>query len=151
MDSAQHSLNDLRGIVVPPPPSLWPPAPGVWLRLGILGAATLILGRYLCLRWKRDGYRRAGLALLESAQTVYDVSVVLKRVALAVFPREQVASLHGADWLAFLNSRCSRSHFEPVDSPMVAESEAGQDFVRRARVWIRHHRVAEHRTQGRGL
>ena len=55
---------------------------------------------------RRNAYRRAGLTLLQSATTAYEINVVLKRVALAVFPREQVAALHGEDWIQFMRSTC---------------------------------------------
>jgi hypothetical protein len=127
---------------------MWPPAPGVWLLLGILAAIILVFGRYFFLKWKRNAYRRAGLVLLDLARTGYDVSVVLKRVALAVFPREQVASLYGADWIAFLNRHCARSRFEAIEGSMDADTEASPELIIRAGAWIRHHNLAEQRVQG---
>jgi len=78
--------------------------------------------------------------LLGSAETAYDVSVVLKRVALAVFPRDQVASLYGDDWAAFLHKTCPRSYFKALVSSN-SNAEPGEDLVELASIWIRHHRV----------
>ena len=66
--------------------------------LAILASIAFILIYQRRQARKRDAYRRAGLALLDGVSTVHDVSVVLKRVALAAYPREQVASLYGEDW-----------------------------------------------------
>ena len=53
-------------------------------------------------RRQENAYRRAGLALLARAETAHEISVILIRVALAAFPREQAASLVGEDWRGFL-------------------------------------------------
>jgi len=138
----QYSLSNLRDIVIPEPPPLWPPAPGAWVALGMaLAIATVIAWRVHAGR-KRNAYRKAGLLLLSRAATVYDVSVVLKRVALAAFPREQVASLCGDDWAAFLHKTCPRQMFEELVTSD-AGTESDEDLVEMARTWIRHHRVPE--------
>jgi hypothetical protein len=145
VNSEQYSLNNLRDIVVPDAPPFWPPSPGVWIALGIVAAVALILCWRFHSTWKCNAYRRAGLALLGGANTARDVSVALKRVALAVFPREQVASLYGKDWVAFLNGTCSRCHFSEIDT---TDSGAGasHELIELGGIWIRHHRVLEYRT-----
>ena len=134
------SLQNLHDIMVPAPPPLWPPAPGVWVLL-ISGLAVLAA---LALWWwrarQRNAYRRAGLALLEHAGSVREIHIVLKRVALAVWPRPEVASLYGKDWSAFLDASCRRTHFGSLDvSP--DEAEPSRDLRRHARRWINHHRA----------
>ena len=89
--------------------------------------------------------RDMGLLLLGGAKTAHDVSVVMKGVALAVFPREQVASLYGDDWAVFRHRTCPRSHFsEMVTTDAGAESD--QALIELADIWIRHHRVSDSRT-----
>ena len=97
MDENQYSLSNLRDIIVPDAPPIWPPAPGIWVALGIVVGIVLLIVWRLYKARKRNAYRRAGLQLLSGTETVHDVSVLLKRVALAAFPREQVASLYGDD------------------------------------------------------
>ena len=144
MDGDQYSLNNLRDIFIPEPPLFWPPASGVWVALGIVLAMLLLLSWRLHATRKRNAYRKAGLLLLQSAVTTRDVAVVVKRVALAVFPREQVASLYGDDWVAFLHDSCPRSHFtEMLTSDTGTESD--EELVELASIWIRHHRVPEPR------
>jgi hypothetical protein len=144
MNGEPYSLSDLRDIVVPDPPPVWPPASGVWVVLGLVMAVVLVVCWRLHVAWKRNAYRRAGLVLLGEVGTAHDVSVVLKRVALAVFPRQQVASLHGDDWVAFLNETCSRGHFSGM-GVVNSSAQASPQLVERAGIWIRHHRAAEHR------
>jgi len=105
----------------------------------------LLVGWRLYETRRRNAYRKAGLLLLDDATTVHDVAVALKRVALAAFPREQVASLTGDEWAAFLHKTCPGSDF----STMVASDsgiEPDQSLIDLAAVWICHHRVPEGRT-----
>lgn len=140
MDENQYNLSNLRDIVIPDAPPFWPPAPGLWVALAMVAAILLLAAWRLYTVRNRNAYRKAGLMLLGSAETAYDVSVVLKRVALAVFPREQVASLYGEDWAAFLHKTCPRSYFKPLVSSN-SDAEPGEDLVELASTWIRHHRV----------
>jgi hypothetical protein len=144
MNGELYSLSDLRDIVVPDPPPVWPPASGVWVVLGVVMVVVLVVSWRLHAAWKRKAYRRAGLALLGEVGTAHDVSVVLKRVALAVFPRRQVASLHGDDWVTFLNGTCSRSHFSEIGLTN-SSAQASPQLVELAGIWIRHHRVRKYR------
>ena len=89
---------------------------------------------------QRNAYRRAGLTLLESAHTADEINVVLKRVALAVFPREQVASLHGEDWIQFMQSTCPGEPFASL-SPAEEATPATESFRASARTWIRKHQA----------
>ena len=140
MDDEKISLSNLRDIVIPDAPPLWPPAPGVWVALGIVVLVLLFAGWRLYTGHKRNAYRRAGLLLLGGAKTAHDVLVIMKRVALAAFPREQVASLYGGEWIAFLSETCPRSQF--ADSVTAAEdAEADQALLELAGDWIRNHHV----------
>lgn len=134
------SLENLRDIVVPEPPPLWPPAPGVW----VAAIVVLAIATALFVWWRRararSAYRRAGLALLKTARTTRDVSVILKRVALVVFPRSMVASLYGDEWVAFLDDSCRRARFSAL-SEADEGVEASAELRSKAGTWIRHHRV----------
>lgn len=140
MDENQYSLSNLRDIVIPDAPPYWPPAAGAWVVLGMVVAILLLVAWRLRAVRNRNAYRKAGLLLLGNAETAYDVSVVLKRVALAVFPREQVASLYGNDWAAFLHKTCPRSYFNALISSD-SGAEPSDELVELANTWIRHHRV----------
>ena len=95
------SLARLHDVVEPDTVSFWPPAPGWWIVL----AATATMAGALCwngyVAWRRNAYRRAALAELPTTEPTR-IPALLKRVALAAYPREQVASLSGDAWLEFL-------------------------------------------------
>lgn len=136
----KYSLDKLRDIVPPDAPPLWPLATGAWLLLAMLASIAFILIYQRRQARKRDAYRRAGLALLDGVSSVHDVSVVLKRVALAAYPREQVASLYGEDWADFLRQTCHRH-----DCSLVVQAKpddpANSEIIQLAGRWIRHHHV----------
>jgi hypothetical protein len=133
------SLANLRDIAVPEPPPMWPPAPGVWVLLIVAVALAAALAVYLWRRWSDNAYRRAGIALLEDARTTRDVNIVLKRVALAVFSRPEVASLYGDDWSAFLDACCSGVRFAGIER-QPDDAEASRQLKSMAGTWIRRHR-----------
>jgi hypothetical protein len=105
-------LSQLRDIHLPPPVSWWPPAPGWWLLLAIFLLA--VIGVLFFYRHRRrNAWRRTALAELarlrhlsqQSAPqpVVSELSVLLRRVAISRFPREETARLSGELWLAFLD------------------------------------------------
>jgi len=117
-----NPLENLRDIHLPETVSSWPPAPGWWL------LALLILsciGWVIWKLWKNHQQKhllRLSLASLEKLETDYvehqdsqrlirQYSSLLKRVALARFPRQKVASLNGSSWLKFLDQSAETSLF----------------------------------------
>lgn len=98
------SLDNLYDIIEPVSVSLWwPLAPGWWL---LLAVALLLIGLItwrLAVVWKKNEYRRLALKEIESIPDPRTLPVVLKRVALAAYPRETVAGLAGKRWISFLN------------------------------------------------
>jgi hypothetical protein len=118
----------LRDIHVPPEPDIWPLAPGWWallvLSLVLLGLVTWRLYRgYGALRRRRRilgeladlNGRNAGPDLAA------EVSALLKRVALARFPRAEVAPLTGQNWLEFLDRNGGGGRFAAGPGRALAE------------------------------
>lgn len=116
MSSAQHSADNslsLRDIHLPEPISWWPPAPGWWLLLAVL----LIVAISLMLWWRSWHNKRVLRQLQQqmeqlkqshqdthdAAATIKQLSVLLRRACISYFPRQNIASLTGEQWLAFLD------------------------------------------------
>jgi hypothetical protein len=122
---ANPALSQLRDIHLPTRIGWWPPAPGWWVLLALLLVllAGGLIWRYARKRnaWRR--FARAELARLRTSNeppqaTVSALSVLLRRVAISRFPREQVAALNGETWLAFLDSS--------IDKPIGFQSVTGR-------------------------
>lgn len=164
MTNKALSILDLRDIAVPEPVGLWPPAPFVWVLLSVAGVGLALLIWRGVARWRAGAYRRAGLVLLAQIEArwvtpghdvvaLQELSVLLKRVALAAFPRKQVAPLYGEDWLRFLDRTCEGCTFatgpgELLSAATYARSEGsrintndGNQLMRLARTWIKGHRL----------
>ena len=108
-------LAALRDIHAPGPPAFWPPAPG-WIAVACLAAAVAVAAAIVAgRRWRAGRVRREALASLRSlrarhragapgAQIAMELSTLVRRVALARRPREEVAGLTGEQWIAWLES-----------------------------------------------
>jgi hypothetical protein len=105
------ALANLRDIHLPEAVAFWPPAPGWWLAGALLIATGWFVHRWL--RARRRSLRRAALRELAAIEAGYAVepdvellatglSTLLRRVAVARFPRRDVAALHGNAWIRFL-------------------------------------------------
>jgi hypothetical protein len=162
------ALEGLRDIHLPAPVSIWPLAPGWWaLAAAILGLAAVI---YLAIRVRRRRHwSLRALALRELAALETCVSVETERAALAIGlttllrrvalgsaaqaaaqdppTAQDIASLHGERWIAFLtqgrsDAACSpRVARELVHSAYAGDRAAGagdpREWVDFTRAWIR--------------
>jgi Domain of unknown function (DUF4381) len=101
-------------IPLPPPVSLWPQTWTSRIAIAvILIVAVVGTWRFVHQRWV-NRYRREALAELDQIERRLDekstfaeltatLAVLVRRTALAAFPREQVAALAGSAWLSFLD------------------------------------------------
>ena len=163
MSTDAASLANLHDIVLPPSVSWWPLAWG-WYLLSALLLAGLAWG---LLRWRRrrraNRYRDLALGELDAladaigdparqARALADLPVLLKRVALAAWPRARVAGLSGEDWWQFLDENdpggalgeaegAKLDHLSCGREPGAGLSEAeARGLAAAVRVWVRRHR-----------
>lgn len=156
------SLENLNDIVMPADVGWWPLAGG-WYALA---AVVIILLAWYIIKsvkdWKANAYRRAALAELQSlvdnagdqdsrAAGLRKLPALLKRTALSVYPREDVAALSGDDWFRFLNSKVSKPSFSPQAFDLLNRvayttgdlTDIGDDAVRSlvdaCKSWLKHH------------
>jgi hypothetical protein len=101
----------LRDIHLPEPIGWWPPAPGWWGLLVLLILAAL--GWVLWNRRRQRGPTPLQAALAELTRLEADaalpmrdklqgLSILMRRVAMSLYPREEVAGLAGEDWRRWL-------------------------------------------------
>jgi hypothetical protein len=162
MNTNAASLDRLHDIIVPTPVPWWPPAPGWYW---VMAFAFIVLVAVLFtgfIRWQRNRYRREALAELARqeaglqnselrAPALLALSELLKRTALTVFPREQVATLTGPKWFEFLDLTAKGASFrDPLGAllenaiydPRTADTLDLQKLhclVEGIRHWIKYH------------
>ena len=154
-------LVGLKEIRLPEPIPYTPDTTAWWVLFAVLLLLVGWIAFALWRRWRRAAYRRAALAelgLLRASfasdrrrpAAVAALPVLLKRTALAAWPRPAVASLTGDAWVAFLDSASQggfdtgqgvllqRAAYGSADEMTVSEAEALSEGIE---TWIRGHRV----------
>jgi hypothetical protein len=149
-------LLDLMHDLVMPEPVAWlPETPGWWIVFGWLFAVLILAAWQAVKRRRRNRYRRDALAelkLIEAqpelgpAESAQHVAALIKRTALAAYPRKDVAALYGADWAQFLKDSAGndRHIVDAADMLAVAAYHPdadGHKLSQPARRWIRLHRA----------
>ncbi|MBE9549104.1 MAG: DUF4381 domain-containing protein [Proteobacteria bacterium] len=160
------SLQNLNDIVMPANIGWWPLATGWYFLLGLLLLVFAWSAYRLLQHWLKNRYRREALhklQLLENSiqnstqrdASLRQIPVLLKRTALSAYPREQVASLTGKDWISFLNSCIKNIAFpEPVASTLeqvaystgelgLVDSASSTALLSASRHWLKDHRTTE--------
>lgn len=107
MDKEQL-LAQLRDAHLPPDPSWWPLALGWWILIGLFFIG-LVFSCYKYLQHKKQ-FKHSTLAiqelnhLLESSDDnwLIQLQVLLRRVSLCYFSKQEVANLQQQEWLNFL-------------------------------------------------
>ncbi len=163
-------LDRLHDITVPEPVP-YTPQTTAWyvLAVGLLLVLFLIAWR-IARSWQANRYRReavAELTVIASRQgqdrvdilAIADLARLLRRTALTAFPRAEVASLYGDDWLVFLDETGRGEGF--VDGPGRRLASGAYDnktpipvpeyegLAAMAREWIRSHRAHNQSASGK--
>jgi hypothetical protein len=155
------ALETLRDIVLPDPASWAPQTIGWWVLLALLIIAGVAAGIAMRRRRRANWYRRWALAELDRievalsdpaarTQALVELPALVKRTALAAFPRHTVASLSADSWLRFLDESYGGNGFTAGPGRLLpALAYTGGDFTGESlgelaalvREWIRRHRV----------
>lgn len=97
-------------IPLPTPVSLWPQTWPLRIAVAVVAVGLAVCAWQLARWWYRNRYRRVALAELDriagasdAASVPLDLASLVRRTALAAFPRDKVASLTGVEWLEFLD------------------------------------------------
>lgn len=149
-DLSQLTLVELLDLLepVPEPPavSLWPQTAGwIWVGLILLACTAWLLRRWI-LQHRANAYRRAALAQIAAVgDEPAALAEILRRTALSVFPREEVAGLYGEDWLAFLDRTYGGTAFREGPGRILAAAPyapgpGAADLTPLAAEWVRRHR-----------
>ena len=124
MVDSQH-LSKLHDIHLPAPIGWWPLAPGWYILSGAILLITGIIITVVYRHYMHGLAKRQACKMLAEYEHEYDsegntavtcakISELLRRVALVYFPRQDVASLQGDDWISFLNTTSKGINFKAV-------------------------------------
>lgn len=151
-------LAQLKDIHLPTPIGWWPLAPGWYVIIALIILISIFIF-YCIYKNHRDAKaKNYALILLMNYQKEYEkeqnvaltsarISELLRRVALVYYPREDVASLHGEDWLHFLNETGKEIDFNLVKNMLLdAPFKTNQimdlnPLFNTAQLWIKQRRV----------
>ncbi|BAO44786.1 DUF4381 domain-containing protein [Thiolapillus brandeum] len=126
-------LAQLKDIHLPPTVSWWPPAPGWWLlALLVLGAAVWLV-RYLRRHAARPHLGREVEAELNKIETAWrehrddarlaaELSALLRRMAISLYPQADVAGMTGETWLQWLDAHYGEDIFEKGEGRALLEN-----------------------------
>ncbi|WP_419419667.1 DUF4381 domain-containing protein [Legionella sp. D16C41] len=152
---ADPVLAKLHDIHLPNPIGWWPLAPGWYILIGLIIIIvslliTIAYRYYKYGRAKRQAYQLLAkyeqdyLQNSDTSTTCAKVSELLRRVALAYFPRQEVASLQGEAWINFLNNSSKDINFNAVrqyllEMPYQNQSQKAnlKPLFTRAYAWIK--------------
>ena len=109
----------LRDLHLPEPIGWWPPAMGWWLVLGLL--ILIGIGAFLLIQRHRRAtpLKRAFEALKElesrtdikAEERLQSISAIIKRFAMSIAPREEVAGLSGDAFFEWIKARINDQSF----------------------------------------
>lgn len=160
------SLQNLNDIFRPAEIGWWPLATGWYVLLALLCVLAVWLVFHIYTRWIKNQYRREALSQLKQLESGFqnpanrDVSLrqipsLLKRTAITAYPREQVASLTGKPWFAFLNATQKTPAFNSAnsatlekiaysaDSLTTVDTASALALISASRYWLRQHRAEQ--------
>ncbi|MES5047036.1 DUF4381 domain-containing protein [Rhizobium nepotum] len=159
----EAALRTMRDIAMPPQVSWIPQTWGWSVLAGALLIMLAVIGTRWILRYRANAYRREAVALVNVIEErlrdpaarregLRDIAEILKRTALAAWPRSEVASLSGNAWIRFLEEHDDDGRmlqrlvddFEYRGAGLDADlpSDVCSELVVAARNWIERHHVS---------
>lgn len=168
MNTNIPSIDQLKELGLPAPVSYAPQTWGWWVLLAVLILLALVVCVRRHLQWRRDQYRREGLARLaqlrdrsDDLSALRELPELLKRVALSMptqspswNPINVGAALGGLDWQDFLqryskkplpadfSEQLAQLAYAPDDSLRALPAEQRLALFDTCQYWVEHHHVA---------
>ena len=104
------ALAAMKDIQPPEPIGAWPLAYGYWLLMAVIIVTIIACAFWLIKRHRHSAAKREAIAQLNRLdihhkQLAIEVNALLKRSAMSYTPRENIASLDGDSWYAWLRQQ----------------------------------------------
>jgi hypothetical protein len=136
-------------------------APG-WYVLGFLVLLIIVLLIWLLVKYcKSNLYRKHALQFLNNVEQkllhekefdlmVYQTQMLIKRIAMARYGRQNVSGLRGSQWITFINATWREKSFDGKDEMLLNQNiykpektvsaDEATNFVEKSRRWIKKHK-----------
>ncbi|MCB1483438.1 MAG: DUF4381 domain-containing protein [Hyphomicrobiaceae bacterium] len=154
-----HQTDPLAGLIdipLPPEVSLWPQTWPSRILLAVVVVGLIYAAVWSVRRWHANRYRREALSELKrieasaATSTPAELSAALaslvRRTAVAAFPRDQIAPLTGSAWLSFLDRTDGRRAFSEgpgraleISAYRPAPTVNSEELINAVRSWIKLH------------
>ncbi len=145
-------IDRLADVAVPIPIPYTPETAGWWVLAALVALGLAVTAIVVMRRRRLNQYRRLALAELHDIEArsfdkraIHEVATLVRRTALAIYPRPVVAHLYGDDWREFLNRSAGRDLGPGVDGivkgPYQTENEEQNiaESITAAKHWIEAH------------
>ena len=128
--------------------SMWPETQG-WIWLAVLCSLIVLIAGIKWFKYRKaTAYRRAAiLELKKVGDDAMAIADIIRRVALVSYPRELVVSLHGENWLAFLDQTRGKTGFNSLigksmnRAPYTQNPQSLSGLNKLAIDWVSHHKL----------
>lgn len=116
---SKELLSQIEDIYEVTPVSIFPLAPIYYIAL-ILTVVCAFIGVFLYKRntryknsWKHDAQKELKILSSKSKISHKELFLLLKKIAIRKFPRNEIANLHGDEWISWLNKNLpSKTNWE---------------------------------------
>jgi hypothetical protein len=153
-------MNDQLGkLIEPEPVPLTFGAPGWYVVGGLLLVLVLLLVWLIVRHYRINLYRQHALVLLADTEQkynevqnfdllVYEADMLIKRIAMSRYGRENVSALRNGQWIEFINSKWHERSFGAQDEKLFNQVYQSQQsvsaddaslFVEKTKRWIKKH------------
>lgn len=150
---------DYGKLIEPQPVAFSFGAPGWYVLGAVCLLAVLFIAWLLWQHYQKNKYRKYALQWLDVKQQelsstnnynalVYETTMLLKRVAMTKYGRDQVAGKRGNEFTTYINSTWRAKAFDANDealftnsiySETTIEQQKAELFVSKAKQWIKKH------------
>jgi hypothetical protein len=135
-------LSQLAPAHAPPPPDMWPLAPGYWaVLILLLTVIAVVVYRYYrpVMRIRRTALRelnRLEQTAVNDNELARNLESLMRRYAVSRYGREQVANLAGSEWIRFVANHRGTAFAGEVGSEFL-RAAWGKTVTGQRAVWIR--------------
>jgi len=157
-----QTYNSSFGTLIEPEPIAYSfNTPGWYVVFGLVICFVLFILLVQIRKYRKNKYRRVALSQVQilragndQTKSILHINILLKKIAIMVFGRNRVASLHGTEWFDFLLSTTRKAefvrqeHFENYskalynDDYLLEETEFNE-WVSFASIWIKYHKRSD--------